>query len=61
MKYKMRINLQIIILSTLVLFIGVMPPGAFAETGKRPDESSALKGKAIFETYCQSCHGKTKI
>jgi len=61
MKHKTNLNPLIIIVSTLVLFLSAMPMSAFAETGKRPDKNSALKGKEIFETYCQTCHGNLGI
>lgn len=28
-----------------------------AETGKKPDPNRILKGKKLFMTFCQSCHG----
>lgn len=28
-----------------------------AETGKPPDVESAKRGQALYETYCQACHG----
>jgi len=47
-------TLNIVLVVTLSLLVA---GGLAAETGKAPEAESAARGRALYETYCQMCHG----
>lgn len=50
----------------LIVWVGFLLPlllggAVHAETGKAPDPEAVVRGKQLYESYCQACHKKEGV